>query len=176
MSDRLLRVDLTNRTLREEAIPPEVLQRYIGGRGLAAYFAHTEIPPHVDALEPENKLLLFIGPLAGVFNVYSRHVLAAKSPLTSTFCDSYAGGGFGAELARTGYRGVIFEGKADRLVSLRIDRDGVSLEDAQALAYATADRGGDHLRAWTESPRHSRWRGRPSLPRTCRIGTAPSGA
>ena len=134
MTQMLLRVDLTNRTLHDEAIPPEVLQRYIGGRGLAAYYAHREIPPHVEPLGPENKLLLFIGPLTGVFNVYSRHVLASKSPLTNTFCDSYAGGGFGAELARTGYQGVILEGKADRLLSLRIDRDGVSLEDAQALA------------------------------------------
>ena len=50
-----------------------------------------------------------------MFNVYSRHVIAAKSPQTGTFSDSYAGGWFGAELAKAGWLGIIFEGRAKSL-------------------------------------------------------------
>ncbi len=134
MKRLLLRVDLSRGTFREEEIPEEVSRRYIGGKGLAAWYGYREIPRGVDPLAPENKLLFFIGPLTGVFNVYSRHVIATRSPATGTFTDSYAGGWFGAELAKTGYTGIIFEGRADRLVYLKIDGEQISLEDGAALA------------------------------------------
>jgi aldehyde:ferredoxin oxidoreductase len=134
MKDRLLRVNLTHRTFREEAIPADVLQRYIGGKGLAAWYAYREIPPGTDPMGAGNKLFVFVGPLTSVYHVYSRHVIAAKSPLTHTFSDSYAGGWFGAELARTRYAGIIIEGRADGLVYLKIDGPRVSIEDARHLA------------------------------------------
>jgi aldehyde:ferredoxin oxidoreductase len=81
--------------------------------------------------------MFFVGPLTGVFNVYSRHVIAAKSPQTNTFSDSYAGGWFGAELARTGYMGIIIEGKAAHLVYLKIDGKKISIEDAEEFAGKT---------------------------------------
>lgn len=134
MKRYLLRVDLSNNSFKEEEIPPEVLDQYIGGKGLAAYYCYKEIKPGTDPLGVDNKLMFFVGPLTSVFNVYSRHVIASKSPLTGTFSDSYAGGWFGAELARTGYMGIIFEGRAKSLVYLKIDADKVSLEDAGHLA------------------------------------------
>src|SRR5208337_2148830 len=121
MDRRLLRVDLTRGTCSSEDIPEIVLQQYIGGKGLAAYYCYKEIPPGIDALAPGNKLMFFVGPLTGVFNVYSRHVAAAKSPQTGMFCDGYAGGCFGEELAKAGYMGIIFEGRAERLSLLRIE-------------------------------------------------------
>lgn len=134
MDRRLLRVDLTRGTCSSEEIPEIVLQQYIGGKGLAAYYCYKEIPPGIDALAPENKLMFFVGPLTGVFNVYSRHVAAAKSPQTGMFCDGYAGGWFGEELAKAGYMGIIFEGRAKRLSQLRIEGDVVQLENAEHLA------------------------------------------
>ncbi len=134
MDRRLLRVDLTRGTCSSEDIPEIVLQQYIGGKGLAAYYCYKEIPPGIDALAPGNKLMFFVGPLTGVFNVYSRHVAAAKSPQTGMFCDGYAGGCFGEELAKAGYMGIIFEGRAERLSLLRIEGDVVQLENAEHLA------------------------------------------
>lgn len=133
MDNYLLRVNLTNATIQTESISQEILDLYIGGKGLAAYYCHSEIPIHVDPLSPENKLMIFNGPLTGILGGFSRHVIATKSPQTNTFTDSYAGGQFGAELARTKYSGCIIEGKSNQPVILKIVGDSVSLESAKLL-------------------------------------------
>jgi len=133
LEQKILRVNLSEKSIKEEYVPTEITEKYIGGKGLAAYYLYKELKPEVDALSPENKLLFFIGPLVGLLPGYSRHVVAAKSPLTNTFSDSYAGGWFGAELAKTGYSGIIIEGKADGLVYLRLEDGDSSIEDAENL-------------------------------------------
>jgi aldehyde:ferredoxin oxidoreductase len=134
MERRLLRVNLSAGTFKDEVIPETVLEQYIGGKGLAAYYCYREIAPGIDPLAPENKLMFFVGPLTAVFNVFSRHVVAAKSPQTGTFSDSYSGGFFGAELAKAGYLGIILEGRAPKLSLLKIDSGKVTIEDAGHLA------------------------------------------
>ncbi len=134
MKRYLLRVDLSSGKIRREEIPQKVLHEYVGGKGLAAYYCFKEIPPGVEPFAPQNKLMFFIGPLTGIFNVYSRHVIATRSPQTGTFTDSYAGGWFAPELARAGLMGLIFEGQAKRLSYLKIDGEKATLEDAAALA------------------------------------------
>ncbi|RLI12754.1 MAG: aldehyde ferredoxin oxidoreductase, partial [Candidatus Hecatellales archaeon] len=94
-SYKILRVNLSEQSIKEEKVPIEVAKKFIGGKGLAAYYLYRELKPGVDPLSPENRLLFFIGPLTGLFPGFSRHVFAAKSPLTDTFVDSYAGGWFG---------------------------------------------------------------------------------
>jgi aldehyde:ferredoxin oxidoreductase len=121
---------LSTGKIKKEEIPAEVLSQYIGGKGLAAWYCYKEIKPGIDALSPENKLMFFVGPLTGVFNVFSRHLIAAKSPQTGTFSDSYAGGWFGAELAKAGWLGIILEGKAKHLSCLKIE-GGAPLEDEE---------------------------------------------
>ncbi len=139
-------MDLSHKSVSEEEISREVLETYIGGKGLAAYYAYRELKPSLDPFSPENKLMFFIGPLTGIFNVYSRHVIASKSPMTNTFCDSYAGGWFGAELAKTRFIGIIVEGKAESLVYLKIDGDRISIEDGKELAGRNAYEVDDRFR------------------------------
>jgi aldehyde:ferredoxin oxidoreductase len=134
MKRYLLRVNLTSGKIKKEEIPAEVLAQYVGGKGLAAWYCYKELKPGIDALGPDNKLMFFVGPLTGVFNVFSRHVIAAKSPQTGTFSDSYAGGWFGAELAKAGWLGIILEGKAKHLSLLKIEGERAVLEDASGLA------------------------------------------
>ena len=134
---KILRVNLSKGTFKEEEVPEEVIDKYIGGKGLTAYYLYNELKPNVDPLGPENKLVIFIGPLTGIFPGFTRYVVASKSPLTNTFSDGYAGGSFGAELAKAGYMGIIVEGRADDLVYLKIDEDGVSIEDASKLKGKT---------------------------------------
>jgi aldehyde:ferredoxin oxidoreductase len=137
MNKYLLRVNLANESLTEEEISREILEKYIGGKGFAAHYLYKELKPETDPLSPENKLVFFIGPLTGIFPAFSRHVIASKSPLTGTFSDSYAGGWFGAELAKTAYSGIIFEGRAEKPVYLKIDGETVSIEDAGDLIGKT---------------------------------------
>ena len=108
---RLIRVNLTDGSIGVENIEDEVARKYIGGKGLAAYYAIREIKKGTDPLGPENKLYLFTGALTGTpAPLGNRTVAATKSPLTHTFTDSYMGGFWGPELKFAGYDGIILEG------------------------------------------------------------------
>lgn len=137
LKQKILRVNLSEQSIKEEYVPLKIAEKYIGGKGLATYYLYKELDFKIDPLNPKNNLLFFIGPLIGLLPGYSRHVVASKSPLTNTFCDSYAGGWFGVELKKAGYSGIIIEGKADRLAYLRIEDEDFSIEDAENLKGKT---------------------------------------
>lgn len=92
-----------------------------------------ELAKGAPPLSPDNKLLIFNGILSGIFPGFTRYVVATKSPATGIFCDSYAGGRFSNELAKTGFMGLIIEGKASAKVYIKIDGDRPSIEDASTL-------------------------------------------
>ena len=133
ISKKLLRVDLGRRSFREETIPDEVIRKYIGGKGLAAFYAYNEIRKETDPLSAENKLLFFNGILTGIFPGFTRYVVASKSPATGIWCDAYSGGRFGQELAKTGYMGIVIEGKAPEWSYLKIDGESITFEGSAVL-------------------------------------------
>jgi aldehyde:ferredoxin oxidoreductase len=133
-SRNLLRVDLSNRKIEREEVPTELFEKFIGGKGLAAYYAYKELKGGIDPLSPDNKLFIFVGCLTGIFPGFTRYVVASKSPLTGLFCDSYAGGKFGYELVKSSYLGIIVEGKAERPVLLKVEGDLVELADASIFS------------------------------------------
>ena len=130
---RLLRVDLTQQNFKIEDVPEVVTKKFIGGKGLAAHYAYSEIHKGTPPLAPGNKLLIFNGVLSGLFPSFTRYVVASKSPATGIFCDSYAGGRFSNELAKTGFTGIIIEGKAPEYTYIKIDGDHPSFEDTSVL-------------------------------------------
>ncbi len=93
--------------------------------GLAAYLALKEIPRGIDPLSPSNKLFIFSGPLSGIATISSSRVnVTTRSPLTGgVYTHANAGGNFSYWLRRSGYDGLIIEGKADEPVYLVI-KDG----------------------------------------------------
>ncbi|MCD6518614.1 MAG: aldehyde ferredoxin oxidoreductase, partial [Anaerolineae bacterium] len=100
-----------------------------------------ELPPRIDPLGPENKLIYATGPLTGQRVAGGgRHMIGAKSPLTGAFSGSEAGGFFGAELKRAGWDVIIIEGVSDSPVYLWIHDDRVELRPAEHLwGLPTAD-------------------------------------
>ncbi|MGB6371286.1 MAG: aldehyde ferredoxin oxidoreductase N-terminal domain-containing protein, partial [Atribacterota bacterium] len=62
---KYLRINLTNRTIKEEKINPEWQRKFLGGRGLAARFYYDEIGNDIKPLSSDNKLIFFTGPLTG---------------------------------------------------------------------------------------------------------------
>jgi len=139
---RLLRVDLTTRTIRQEALSEEFLRKWMGGSGLGAYILATETGPSTDPLGPENRLVVSVGPLAGTPAPTScRHEITAKSPLTGIFGESDCGGTFGAELKAAGFDAVVVSGAAGAPVYLAIVDGRAELRSAAHLwgkdTYAT---------------------------------------
>ncbi len=96
---KILRVNLSQEKLQTESTEENFCRRYLGGRGLIAYYLLREVQPKVNALGPENKLIFATGVLTGApFSGSGRHSVGAKSPLTGAFGDAEAGGYWGTEL------------------------------------------------------------------------------
>ena len=131
---KLIRVDLTNGTIKTEALNMKDARDYLGGRGLGTKIFMDEVDPKVDPFSPDNKIVFMTGPLTGTLAVCpGRYEVVTKAPLTGTIGASNSGGHFGPELKYAGYDGIIFEGKATKPVYLYINDDKVELRDASHL-------------------------------------------
>ena len=121
---KLLRVNLTDGTLKEEPFLEENARKYLGGRGMAAKILLEEQDGGIDPLGENAKLVFMSGPLSGtaLFGT-PRLLVAGKSPLTGEWGEAVAGGFFAHEFKRTGIDGIILEGQSAEPVYLLI-RDG----------------------------------------------------
>lgn len=129
--NRVLHVDLHDRTWRYEELPDEVLACYLGGKGLAAYLLAREAPPGVAPLAPENPLIVAVGPASGSgLAPASRFGLYCKSPLTGIFAESYAGGHVAPRIKATGCDAIVVHGAARAPTYLEISDQGVIWHDA----------------------------------------------
>jgi aldehyde:ferredoxin oxidoreductase len=135
-ANRLLRVDLSTLSITAEPLTAEA-REYIGGRGLAAYFAWQEYPDPLDPFSPENPLMVFPGALTGSRSPYSgRTSISGFSPQAfpfSWFTRANIGSQFGAALKKAGYDGLIVTGASDQPVMIAIRDDEVTIEDAAEL-------------------------------------------
>ncbi len=131
---KILRVNLTTKTITTEALKEEMCRKYLGGAGFVAYYLWNELKPGIDPLGPENKLIFALGPLTGhILPGASRNCIGAKSPLAKGIAKSEVGGFWMAEFKRAGYDAVIFEGKAEKPVYLWVHDGEVEIRDAGYL-------------------------------------------
>lgn len=129
-----LRVNLTSGTISKLPLPLEWVENYLGGNGIGTRILWDEVPPEVDPLSPQNKLIVATGPLCGGAMPNSgRLEFIAKSPLTGMYGDANAGGHFGPELKYAGYDLIVFEGKAPEPVYLWVKDGVVELRSAAGL-------------------------------------------
>jgi len=128
---KILRVNLSDKSIKKEEFPKELAKKYLGGRGLASKILFDEVDPKVDPLAPENKLIFATGPLT-LTNAPTggRYMVITKGPLTGGIASSNSGGFFGAKFKATGYDMIIFEGKSEKPTYLFIDDKTVELRDA----------------------------------------------
>ncbi|MEM2703570.1 MAG: aldehyde ferredoxin oxidoreductase family protein [Candidatus Bathyarchaeia archaeon] len=128
---RILRVNLDHQKAVVEPLRRDLVENFIGGRGLGVKILFDEMPKQVDPLGPNNKLVLSVGPLTATkAQAASRWIAQFKSPLTGTYCRSVAGGFFGAELKFAGYDAIIVEGRSEKPIYLWINEDTVEFRDA----------------------------------------------
>lgn len=131
---KILWVDLTLGTWREEEIPESVYEQFLSGMGLAAVELYQKIPPHADPLGPENILALVSGLLTGSGSMMTgRWIAAAKSPLTGTWGDANGGGDFSPAIKQCGYDGIFFSGISPKPVYLLVTPGQIELRDATEL-------------------------------------------
>jgi aldehyde:ferredoxin oxidoreductase len=132
---RILRVDLTTGKTRVEKLDEETAKKFIGGIGLGMKLWLANSKANVNPLDPENPLVLALGPVSGTMfpTGGNGHAFISKSPATNGVGEAVSHGTFGAELKRAGYDAVVLTGKAERPVYLWIDDDSVQLLDAASV-------------------------------------------
>jgi len=132
-NNQILRINLTTNDITISELP-KIIDKFLGGKGLGAYFLTRELSPGIDPLGSENKIIIATGPLQGTITPLSgRYCIVTKSPLTGLFLDSHAGGTIGPELTSAGYDAVIIEGASPNPVYLTIINDGVQIHDGKHL-------------------------------------------
>lgn len=145
---RILFVDLSHKTMREEPTDEELCRQFVGGYGLGARLVWDRQRPGVDPLGPENLLGFITGPLTGTpALIASRYMVVGKSPLTQTWGDANSGGFFGPHMKFAGYDAVFFTGASEKPVYLFLHQGNAELRDAQELWGLDAVETEDFLKA-----------------------------
>ncbi len=128
---KILRVDLTKGTCKDEPLNMDWAAKYLGQRGLATKYLVEEIDPKVDPLSPGNKMIMATGPLTGTCaSTAGRYSVITKGALTGAIACSNSGGFFGNEMKNAGYDMIIFEGKSPKPVYLLLQNGDAKLVDA----------------------------------------------
>jgi aldehyde:ferredoxin oxidoreductase len=130
----LLKIDISNRSYEIEPIPRIILNRYLGGRGLASYLLYNLVPAKTDPLGKGNHLIFTAGPLTGTDFFYSSKAnLSTKSPLTNGYLYSISSGILGQQMKKAGLWAIDITGIANAPVYLQIHNDKVQFMDATSL-------------------------------------------
>lgn len=129
--NKILRVDLTSRTIREESMDSSIYRKFLGGAGLGSKIMYSEVSSRINPLGPENKILFCVGPYqATKLPGSAKWSLVSKSPLTETYAESSAGGKWGAMFKKAGYDLLIIEGHSDKPVYLWICDGRIEIRQA----------------------------------------------
>ncbi|OGO00038.1 MAG: hypothetical protein A2Y58_00815 [Chloroflexi bacterium RBG_13_51_52] len=131
---KLLFVNLSTGTIKEETPEENLLRDFIGGYGVGGRLLYSRQKGGVDPLGPDNTLGIMTGPLTGTPTPMGcRYVVVGKSPLTGAWGDANCGADFGPHLKFAGYDGVFFTGIATKPVYLLINNGKAELKDATRL-------------------------------------------
>jgi aldehyde:ferredoxin oxidoreductase len=132
----LLTIDVGERSTTETNVE-DVLESFVGGRGVATALAHHRIPFDADPFGPENRAYFATGPLqVSQTSFTGRTNMTGLSPLTDGLVSTNAGGYVSRNLADTGYSAVEIAGKSDDLLGVHVTDEGVEFEPVTELTEA----------------------------------------
>ena len=134
MKTQILKIDLSNRSYEIEEIPEDIINKFIGGRGLGAYLLYKMVPAKADPLGKDNHLIFTAGPLSGTGFFYSSKTnVTTKSPLTNIYLYSICSGILAQEMKKAGFWAIDIKGIAESPTYLVIHDDKVEFKDATPL-------------------------------------------
>lgn len=135
-TDRILHVNLSTLAIREKQVPPQMREKFIGGKGYGLKLLWEATKPDTSWNDPDNEIVIAPGPLCGLtqYAGAGKSLVVTISPLTDLVIDSNVGGHFGPFLKICGYDALELQGKADKDVLVVIDgvNSKIRLEDGTA--------------------------------------------
>ena len=133
---KVLCVDLTNRKVTKIPTADYEPEKFIGGVGLNTKIFWELGCPKVSAFDPDNPLIISVGPLTGLSGPFNRAQICSISPQSypkELFTYSGVGGKWPSEFKYAGYDGIVVLGRADKPVYLSVHDEDVQIKDASAL-------------------------------------------
>lgn len=131
---KILWIDLSDETFKEENLSESIYRQYLGGYGLGCKLIYENTPIKFDPLGSDSILGFFPGLVTGTVTPFSgRYMVAGKSPLTGTWGDANSGGTFGPEIKKCGYDAIIFKGIAEKPKYVSIISDEKQIHDASDI-------------------------------------------
>ena len=125
---KILEIDLSKGNIRVRPLEPDIVERYLGGRGLAACLFYDEIDPLCEALEAENVIVIATSPLIGTqAPTACRGHMVFKSPLTGKIGSSNCGGSWAHAFKSSGYDALVIKGMASEPVLIDISPEKVQI-------------------------------------------------
>lgn len=133
-SNKILEVNLSDKTVEIYTVVNRERQLFLGAKGLGLKLLFDRLTPGCDPLGPENIIAFMPGVLMGTGAPCSgRFEAIAKSPLTGIMGTSSCGGPFGMALKTAGWDGLLIKGRAESPTYLQITEEGVAFIDAAGL-------------------------------------------
>jgi len=137
-------IDLTKNIVQYTETQPDLINNFLGGRGLGAKLLFDAVRPEVKPFDPENCIIFTTGPFSGrPWPTASRIHVTFKSPATGAYGYANAGGHIGPELARAGFTALVVTGQSQSPVYLEVSQGKVAICPAHHLwglgTYATQE-------------------------------------
>jgi aldehyde:ferredoxin oxidoreductase len=131
---KILRVDLTNKTVTIIPLDENLVEKFLGGAGYAVATLFNMLDKNTDPLGPENVLFFMGGPLLGTFATCTgRLVVCAKSPYTGILGESNCGNLIAPHIKMAGFDGIMITGASENPVYLEITDDKAEIKDASHI-------------------------------------------
>ncbi len=122
-TDKTLYLNLSSNEIKEKIVPPEMKEKFLGGKGYGLRLLWDGTTPTTKWDDPENEINIASGPIAGItqYSGSGKSICVSISPQTNIPIDSNVGGFFGPFLKFSGFDAIEIQGKAEREVIIFID-------------------------------------------------------
>jgi len=89
-TDKILYVNLSDNTIKEKAVPEQMKEKFIGGKGYGLRLLWDATTPETKWDEPENEINIFSGPIGGItqYSGTGKSLVVSLSPQTDIAIDS----------------------------------------------------------------------------------------
>lgn len=135
-ADKTLYINLSNNEVKDKVVPPQMKEKFIGGKGYDLRLLWDATKPNTKWDDPENEIVISSGPIGGItqYSGTGKSIVVTISPQTDIVIDSNVGGFFGPFLKFSGFDAIELQGKAERDVIIYIDgiEHKVEIYDAPA--------------------------------------------
>ena len=122
-TDKTLYINVGTKEVKEKIVPPEMKEKFIGGKGYGLRLLWDAVTPKTKWNDPENEINISSGPVGGItqYSGTGKSICVSISPQTNIPIDSNVGGHFGPFIKFAGFDALEIQGKAKDDVIIFID-------------------------------------------------------